>query len=337
MDLIERTPAATAWMAQALAIYENKALFGQVRPAVIWTDATGADGKLIVPLDPTELVAQISQTSYPLQVGHDPGRPMGAVVAAEAFTSPTGRRFVAAVLGFYDGAPRVQFRDLNLDLAVAVDPPDRLPNPPDGFSLNLAADPRDVSASWLTEVIEAPLRVEFKKRSYNAAEAQHQFISVAMAYLLLLWNPFSKAFIEAAGKEAYAATHASVKRLIERVGRLQNPVLEIKSSQRGCSVSFMIRGRDVELNYQAHNALAEAARRAALLIEHMTAAGYAPKRLVYEFRGSSGTWFPSFAELGDGRLMTDNAELIAAEHIPMQLSLGGSFESIEGASTDVDA
>lgn len=334
-DLVERTPAATAWMAHALAAFQNNAVFGQVRPAVIWTDATDTQGKLIVPLDPTELAAQINQASYPLQVGHDPGRPMGAMVAAEAFKSPAGERFVAAVVGFYDGAPRVGFRDLDLDLAAPIVSPDRLPGLPGNFRLYLAADPREVSASWLADVmLDAPFEVEFDERSYNAAEAPHQFISVAVAYLMLVWNPFSKAFIEAAGKDAYAAAHAWIRRLIERVARLQNPVLEISSSQRGCAVSFMIRSRDVELNYKAHNALAETAQRAARLIDHMTTAGIAPKRLVYEFDAASGAWFPSFAELGDGRLMTDNAELIAAEHVPMQLSLGGSVKSVETPQRD---
>lgn len=252
------------------------------------------------------------------------------MLTAETFMSPAGRRFIAAAIGFYDGAPRIGFGTLDFDLLASSSSPDKLPHLPDNFVLSLAADPRDVEADWLEEVArDAPFPVEFDRRSYNAAEAPHQFVSTFLVYLALVWNPFSKAFIEGAGKDAYAATYAWLRRLLERLGSLQNPILEIKSWQRGCVVSFMIRGRDVANHYKAHDALADAAVRAARLIDHLIGAGLDPNRLVYEFDVAAGIWCPSFAELSDGRLMTDNADLIAAEHIPMHLSLGVSIKSIE--------
>lgn len=328
-DLVGRTPEASAWLERTLVAQEGKGVFGQFKPAVIWTDATGEDGEPLLALNPAALVAQINAEPFPLRVGHDPGRPMGAMVAAEVFTSPEGECFVAAILGFYDGAPSIAFRDIGFDQLALDAPPQRLPALPHDVGIGLGVDPRQVDAAWVNELIgDAPLPVVFDARSYNAAEPSHQIVNVAVAFLLLVWNPVSKAVFEAMGKDAYAAVHAWLRRLFDRLARLQDPILEIQSTQRGCAVSFMIRGRDVAQNYKAHDALSEAAQRTARLIDHMIAADLAPKRLVYEFDTASGVWFPAFAELVDGRLMTDNAELISAEHIPIGLSLGVSIKSL---------
>jgi hypothetical protein len=48
----------------------------------------------------------------------------------------------------------------------------------------------------------------------------------------------------------------------------------------------------------------------------------APKLIVYEFHSEDDLWFPSYAELHDGRLVTDNNLLIAVERLPTGLSLG---------------
>jgi hypothetical protein len=84
----------------------------------------------------------------------------------------------------------------------------------------------------------------------------------------------------------------------------------------------MFRGKDVSLHYAAHAALPEAAVRAKQLIEQLRDAGYAPNHVLYEFEPTGHKWFPSFVELADGRLITDNLSLIAIENLPPGLSLG---------------
>jgi hypothetical protein len=85
-DLVESTPEATIWMARMLEAHENKSVFGQIRSAVIWTDDAGADGEMLLALDPVALAAKINDEPYPLQVSHDPGRPMGMMLTAKSFT-----------------------------------------------------------------------------------------------------------------------------------------------------------------------------------------------------------------------------------------------------------
>jgi hypothetical protein len=54
----------------------------------------------------------------------------------------------------------------------------------------------------------------------------------------------------------------------------------------------------------------------------MKNAGVAARKIVYEFHKEDDIWFPSYAELHDGRLVTNNSLLIAVEKMPSGLSLG---------------
>jgi hypothetical protein len=58
------------------------------------------------------------------------------------------------------------------------------------------------------------------------------------------------------------------------------------------------------------------------LVANMKSLGVAPKQILYEFHTQDDKWFPSYAELCDGRFVTDNNILIAVEQLPPELSLG---------------
>jgi hypothetical protein len=144
--LLAESPEAAAWVEQAKAALGREGVFGRIGGAVIWSDVTGRDGEQIVPIDPYALVANINANSFPLLKGHDPGFPLGKVLAAEVFTSVAdGTTFVAAVIGFYNGA-RLSFRDLGLDSIPAIASPARLPALPDACWINLATDPREIES-----------------------------------------------------------------------------------------------------------------------------------------------------------------------------------------------
>ena len=93
--------------------------------------------------------------------------------------------------------------------------------------------------------------------------------------------------------------------------------------QDGCEVSFLFRGKDVKQNYDAHDALPIAAAQAAKLITGMKSNCVAPPvSLVYEFEPQNSRWFPSYATLDNGQLVSDRNILIAIEQLPTNLSLG---------------
>ena len=121
-DLIEKSPEASVWMAEALAAHAGGDVFGRLASSVIWSNATDANGRLLVPVDPIQLAAKVNAEPFPLLLGHDPGRPMGQVLSAKTFGSPPGEVFVAAVLGFYEGGRKLGFGYLGLDVAAAPPP-----------------------------------------------------------------------------------------------------------------------------------------------------------------------------------------------------------------------
>jgi hypothetical protein len=323
-DLIADNAEAAAWVDQVKAAHCHNSAFGRIVGSVIWSDATGSDGELLVPIDPVAIVAKINADWFPLLKGHDPGFPLGKVLAAAVFTSANGRKFVAAVLGFYHGT-RLSFRDLGFDLTLGVASPALLPPLTDAHWINLATDPKEIEPAWLEDVLRAaPMRVEWTELSHNAADPLLELIRINLPFILLVWNPFVTAIATEAGKDAYASTRRWLRTLLGKLAERRSPVLEIQSHHNECLISFLFRGTGVKRHYAALDALPAAAAQAKYLVTKMKDGDFAPKLVVYEFHPQDDIWFPSYAELYDGRLVTDNNILIAIEQLPSGLSLGVS-------------
>ena len=321
--LLADTSDAAAWVDRAKAKYSDNRVFGKLLGGVLWTDEVDEAGELLVPADPQELVEEINTLGQLLLKGHDPGFPLGKVLAAEIFTSPSGGKFVAAVLGFYEGGDRVAFRDLGLDTAPVVSSPSLLDGLGDDCWLGFGFDSREVEPDWLEAVLrDPPLRVERTELSHNAAETSGELIRVGLVYLALVWNPLVTSVTTAAGKKAIEGIHRWLRTLWDKLAERRNPVVEIQSQQDGCQISFIFRGKDVKLNYAAHDALPIAAAQAAKLVANMKARGVTPSSLTYEFEPNGERWFPSYALLFDGRLVSDLNILVALEQLPSGLSIG---------------
>jgi|SRR5580704_4940921 hypothetical protein len=320
--LLEANPEAAAWVDQTKAALCGQGAFAETKGSVIWSDDTGPDGKQLVPIDPEALVKEINTRGFPLFNGHDPGFPVGKVCAAALFHSADGTKFVAAVLGYYNGT-RLSFRDLGLDSIPAAASPPYLPPLPDACWINFATDPRQIGSDWVEDTVRsAPLRVQSTTSSLNAVDSPHDLVTIGVLFLVLVWNPFVTAIATEAGKDVYAGMRTWFRHLFNKVSELRDPILEIQAHHDDCYVSFILRGKDVQGHYEAHDALPIAAVQVQCLITNMKRRGLAPKRLVYEYHRQDDKWFPSYAELFDDRLITDNALLIAIEQLPSSLSLG---------------
>ena len=350
-DLIEESNEAVAWLNDTKIAYSGTGVFGKVVSCVIWSDAKGPDGDLLVPIDPVDapnepevveiafqrgvpvavngealgpvaLVENINATDYPLLKGHDPGFPLGKALRAAVFTSSNGTTFVAALLGLYAGT-RISFSDFELDPASIASSPASLPVLPDTCWINVATDPREIEPEWLEDALhDAPLRVERTVLSHNAADAPQELIRLGLLFLILVWNPYVTSIATEAGKATYAGLHSWMRTLLTRLAERKNPVLEVQSFHGGCCISFVFRGTDVHRHYAAHDALPGAAAQAAQLVANLKNRGRDPMRILYEFHPRDMKWFPSYAELDDGRLITDNVILVAVEQLPSGLSLG---------------
>lgn len=321
-DLLNETSAARDWADSAIQRHSGS-IFGKLMPGVIWSDARGLDGELLVPVDPVELTAGINGSPHIFLHNHDPGRPKGQVLEAANFETASGEKFVAAIFGYYSGGDVLSFRGLGLDTDASVASPTKLPELPEGNWIQLAADPREVDEAWLEEVAsDAPLPVERTELSHNAAETIQELIGIGVVYLTVVWNPFVTSIASEAGKTTYAAVHAWIRKLLEKLAKWRNPILGIHSFQNGCQVSFLFRGKDVKQHYAAHAALPSAAAQAAQLVANLKALGMPSRQLVYEFDKENGLWSPSFAVLNDNRIVTNNLALIAVEQLPSGISLG---------------
>jgi hypothetical protein len=336
-DLVKDTTEASAWVGRAITEHSNDRVFGKIISAVIWTDEPGPDGTPVVNVDPSNLIVAINAEGLPMFRGHDPGLPVGRTLAAKLFTSPSGVKFAAAIIGLYEDQQRLSFSELGLDPNPPVSPPSFLDRLNDDCWLDFATDPREVDAQWLDEVLRsAPLRVKRIELSHNAAEPQGELIRIGLVYAALIWNPLVTTIATEAGKDLYAGIRQWLRSLLNKLTERRNPVVELQSYQNGCTISFLFRGKDVKQNYDAHDALSTGAAQAVKLIAGMKNKGVVPTSLVYEFEFGQSRWFPSYAILKDGRIVSDRNILIAIEQLPTGLSIGMLKRKKDSSATDED-
>ncbi len=149
-SLIDETPDAAAWVERTLGGMPNANNPRRLATAVIWPDSYLPDDEPIGGNDPPSIVDEINEEGLPLLHGHDPGRPAGRFITAHAFTSPSGTRFVAAILAYYEPESLLSFASCGVIPLPAAALPAAL-GLPIGARIELAADPRNVPEQpWTT-------------------------------------------------------------------------------------------------------------------------------------------------------------------------------------------
>ncbi|WP_225043082.1 hypothetical protein [Xanthomonas campestris] len=319
--LLTETPEARLWAQEATARHEG-GIYGLIAAGVIWTDARAADGSLLVEASPDSLLRALALKPLQLLHNHDPGRPIGHVLEAAAFQAEQGQRFIAAILGYYTRDQAATFADLQLDQF----PADHICESTEldaNTRIVIAWDPRGLPDGWVEDaVLDAPFPVEETQLSLNASESVQELVRIGIGFALV-WNPLVKGFATEAGKAAYSSFNNWLKGLIARASKRKAPLVCIDSNHQDCNVSFLIRGNDISVNYAAHEALSQAATEGANLISALARRGTPASKLVYEFDAKALRWFPSYAVLDGGRIITSTPMLIAtASDLPTGLSLG---------------
>ena len=322
-DLIAETPEAYSWVTDEKSKRAGNSIFGSFQAGVIWIDEPDLDGEVIGGADPSRRIAQINSEGWSLYRGHDPGLPSGRSIAAKLFVSPSGRKFVAAILGFYVDELRLSFDDLGVDSNPEASSPLLLDAISNNGWLDIATDPREVDSQWLENVLEnAPLRVVQRELSHNAEDWQHELIRIGLVYASIVWNPFVTTVAQEAAKDVYVGIRKWLRNFWRELSSRRDPVVSLDSHQDGCNVSFLFRGKEVKLHYEAHDALPIAAAQAAILIRSMRSRNADPLEIVYEFDPQQARWFPAYAILKDGRFVSNRNILIALEQHPTGLSIG---------------
>jgi hypothetical protein len=322
-DLIAETSEACSWIAREKSRLTGSSVFGSFKAGVIWIDEPCPDGEVIGGRDPSIMIDDINNESWPLNRGHDPGFPTGRVISAKLFVSPSGRKFVVAILGFYVDELKLSFDDLGVDSNPEVSSPLLLDTLSIDQPLYIGTDPREVNPEWLKNVLcDVPLPIVYDELSHNAEDCLHELIRITLPYALLVWNPFVTTITQEFAKDVYAGTRKGLRNLLGKLNSLKDPITSIQSDQDGCCVMFLIRGKDTKSNYNALDSLPTTAAQAANLISNMRSRNLAPLTLVYEFDPHLTRWSPSYVTLEDGRLVSDRNILIALEQLPTGLSIG---------------
>lgn len=320
-NLLSECAEALAWADATMVSLEGRREFGRFNPGVIWTEVT--DPKKAIPIIPEKLAEQINTRGQALLLRHDPGKPLGRVLAARVFKAHDGRKFIAAILGIYNPSTQIGFSDFDLDPSIAPDPPSTLPSLGERHWIEIGVDPREVEETWAEVSAEgAPIRVKRRTLSHNAAEATTELIRLTLPYVALVWNPFVTTIATEAGKDAYKALRSWITGFMKRVSELKSPILVIQATLDDSEVSFIVRGNDTDTLLAARETLEGAALQAARLVRVLVQKNAPAQTLFYEFDSDRKIWLPSYAVLQDGRLISDNRALLMTENLPQGLSLG---------------
>ncbi len=319
-SLIDETPEASAWVERLFAEGLGLPHSGKLFSGVLWTDNYLNDGEAIGGNDPSKLIKEINKRGFPMLKGHDPGLPVGRTLVAQEFRTPNGVRFVAAIFTLYEKDHLLRFATLGVDPLPSVSSPAILGSL-DGNWLDFGTDPREVDSRWLDEVLkESPLPIRRSELSHNTAESVKELIRIGLPIAALIWNPFVTTIANEAAKDVYAGIRRWLQNLWEKLKERKDPIVVVQTNYSGCEISFLLRGRDVEQHYHAHGALPVAAVQALTLIDSLKHHNANPLSLTYEFEQSR--WFPSYAILADGQIVSDRNLLIAIERLPNGLSMG---------------
>ena len=314
MNLIEETPEALTWIEQQVKGSDD------VHECILWTDNYLVGSEPIGGNDPSNLICEINDRGLPILRGHDPGCPAGQIFAAREFRSASGVRFVAGVLKYYKPEQQLSFASFGLNALSIAASPERL-EPLNDEQLEIGADPREVDSNWLDDVLaDAPIRVRRFTLSHNAAESVAELIRIGLPRTLLIWNPLVTAVANEAAKDLYANTKHWLLSFWRKLEKLKNPIVVVQTSYNNCEISFLFRSREVERHYRAHSELHTAAAQALSLIDSLTSKHAEPVSITYEFEESR--WYPSYAVLSNGQLISDHSILIATEQLPKGMSLG---------------
>jgi hypothetical protein len=320
-NLLAESSDARAWAEATTTSLKVRSEFGSFTQGVLWAEAS--EPAKSISIVPEQLAEQINAQGQALLLGHDPGKPLGRVLAAKVFKALDGRKFIAGVLGFYNGAAQAGFSQFGVDLSAEPSPPTSLPSLNEKQWIEIAVDPRDVENAWVNLAAEgAPIQVKRQALNNNAAEATTELIRLTLPYVALIWNPFVTAIASEAGKDVYKALRGWVANFMRRVSERKNPLLVIQASLGECDVSFIVRGNDVDTLLAARETLEAAALQAERLVRTLVEKRTPARTLFYEFDKARKIWLPSYAVLKDGRLISDNSALLLTENLPQGLSLG---------------
>ena len=333
-DLIQETPAAADFIKSVKANIEKFRLhegesFAHLHPAILATTDVGTDGGRFS-MDELEAFGQGTEPIW-CGVEHDPLiQPAGRIVAIKAFQSPvSGTGFLAGVIGQYSKESYRTFKDVGINESTSADLSVLFAgvgghDPEAG----LAYSPDEISPVTIEEMLsDAPSWVEREPGlQYRKAAVPPPILTLLLKATVLLWNPFSKKFLERSGEKAADAAAELFSWLTKTVFRKfteltqEKVFFQILTLHSGCRIAFVIPSKNSDALTEAMSSVGDAFVDAVGLIE--TLASLEVAVLTFEYDLNLKKWLPLHAATQKGGIIVDRPHLIVVKEL-QGLSIGG--------------
>jgi predicted RNase H-like HicB family nuclease len=273
-------------------IYPNEE-FCDFQFAILSTSAIDLQGEAFTPEALESGARKMNEETLWIGALHDPLiQPFGRVIRAKVFYAPkTDIFFIAAVIGMYDPNVLPRFRDLGIEVpTLAINHPELS----EGFQnkaehAQLAFSPHEIDRTIIYDLLANAPDIVSKQalRSLRKSADPITILSVIVSIGLLIYNPFSKKFLERLGERAADGSIAFFAWLSNKVfvaiGELKRKrvLFEFVSDYKDCRIQFVVNTNDTAVLCEASNSIFTGAQSAVGLIdrtEHLQI-----QRLIYEF------------------------------------------------------
>ncbi len=275
--------------------------------------------------------------------GHDPSLVNGRIVAGRSFRVRE-RDYIVVLCGTFQRRPLSEAQDLLSKVAPDVELPIDAGGP-DGLSVTVFADPRDVdTAELLASFSFHEVAVEYSEVSNNAAEATiDQLVRIVVPWTALyafLGGLYTNKALERLGEaRGQRAVSFGVRLSDALIGIARatavwrRPVATIETVVSGCNLVFRFRKIPSGPLPGAMIAdLRRAVEEASRLATYGALNGWPLRKIIYEFSIVKKVWTLSSVLRNDWRLLSGSAGASLAELINQSVSPG-----IEMAQAHVDA
>ena len=337
MDLWHEAPEAKEFCQSILRDIQSykfhpDEVFTEVKFAILSTSAIDRQGEAFTPDALEQGARRINEEILWIGVHHDPLiQPYGRVISAKVFYGPTSQiHFTAAVIGYYDPSKLPTFSDLGIDSSGSRTELNEthlnLANEP--FHAQLEFSPHEVDRELILDLLQDSPDIVSKQpfRSLRKTADPFTIISLFVSLGLLLYNPFSKKFLERYGERAADGSIAFFRwlslKVFARLSELRKKrvLFEFASDYKGCRIQFVVDSNDTAVLCAASNSISEAATSAVSLIDRAEHLQF--QRLIYEFDLKTSRWLPLHAMSKKVGVISDRPYLIAIDQMH-GLSVGG--------------
>lgn len=339
-DLIQETPEAAAFLDSIIANIETLKLydgetFAQVNRGIFATDDVDAHGERLSTEDFETYRSGSGSRIVWTGVEHNPlFPPAGRVIAMKAFQSPaSGVGFVAGVIGVYGEDSYRAFKDVGIDASTSVDRAAALASLAEfALEAGIAFNPHEIPLATVEQMLaEAPTYVEREPSlQHRKAFATDPILTLMVQGAILLFNPFSKKFLERSGeKAADAAIQLSswlAKTVFRKFSELtqKKVFFQILTPYKGCHLAFVVPSKDPNLLTDAMASVGDAVLAAIGIVDALSL--WEVCTLTFEFDLNTKKWLPLHAATRKGGIIADRAQLIVIKGM-QGLSMGGFDKS----------